>query len=140
MEKAELAVSDIVREMGGAKVEARKLDLADTKSICEFAENIYNSGLKHTHTTPYTVKPIQHHTVRAPIQRCSDSFCPPAEKVLHFLINNAGVATCPYSTTVDGYEMQLGVNHLGTRQNGWFIIKTASNTFFLCHIKRIYYH
>ncbi|CAB1340927.1 unnamed protein product [Coregonus sp. 'balchen'] len=78
MENAELAVSDIVREMGGAKVEARKLDLADTKSICEFAENIYNT-----------------------------------EKVLHFLINNAGVAICPYSTTVDGYEMQLGVNHLG---------------------------
>nr|XP_023856736.1 retinol dehydrogenase 11-like [Salvelinus alpinus] len=78
MEKAELAVSDIVREMGGAKVEARKLDLADTKSICEFAENIYNT-----------------------------------EKVLHFLINNAGVASCSYSTTVDGYEMQLGVNHLG---------------------------
>ncbi|XP_010888471.3 retinol dehydrogenase 12 isoform X2 [Esox lucius] len=76
--KAELAVHDITREIKGANVEARKLDLADNKSICEFAENIYNT-----------------------------------EKVLHLLINNAGVAACPYSTTVDGYEMQLGVNHLG---------------------------
>lgn len=62
----------------GAKVVARQLDLADTKSICQFAENIYDT-----------------------------------EKALHFLINNAGVAMCPYATTADGYEMQFGVNHLG---------------------------
>lgn len=78
MMRAELAVCDITREVVGAKVVARKLDLADTKSICNFAENIYDT-----------------------------------EKSLHFLINNAGVALCPYSTTVDGYEMQFGVNHLG---------------------------
>lgn len=41
--------------------------------------------------------------------------CFPAEKTLHYLINNAGVAMCPYDTTVDGYEMQFGVNHLGMR-------------------------
>ncbi|XP_077178616.1 retinol dehydrogenase 12-like [Paroedura picta] len=35
------------------------------------------------------------------------------EKELHILINNAGVMLCPYSKTVDGFEMQLGVNHLG---------------------------
>lgn len=28
------------------------------------------------------------------------------------LINNAGVFRCPYSKTEDGFEMQLGVNHL----------------------------
>ena len=38
-----------------------------------------------------------------------------AEKALHYLVNNAGVAMCPYGTTADGYEMQFGVNHLGTR-------------------------
>lgn len=37
----------------------------------------------------------------------------PGEKTLHYLINNAGVAICPYATTADGYEMQFGVNHLG---------------------------
>lgn len=36
-----------------------------------------------------------------------------AEKSLHLLINNAGVAICPYSTTADGFETQFGVNHLG---------------------------
>ncbi|XP_029313870.1 retinol dehydrogenase 11 [Cottoperca gobio] len=78
MAKAEQAARDILREVTGAKVVARHLDLADTKSICLFAENIYNN-----------------------------------EKALHYLINNAGVAMCPHATTVDGYEMQFGVNHLG---------------------------
>ncbi|XP_063062752.1 retinol dehydrogenase 12 [Engraulis encrasicolus] len=78
MEKAERAVADIRREVDGASVVARKLDLADAKSICEFAETIYNT-----------------------------------EKSLHFLVNNAGVAACPYSTTADSFEMQFGVNHLG---------------------------
>lgn len=29
------------------------------------------------------------------------------------LINNAGVMMCPYSKTEDGFEIQMGVNHLG---------------------------
>ncbi|XP_029955463.1 retinol dehydrogenase 12 [Salarias fasciatus] len=78
MVKGEHAAKDIMREVKGAKVVARQLDLADTKSICQFAENIYNT-----------------------------------EKALHYLINNAGVAICPYSKTVDGFETQFGVNHLG---------------------------
>ena len=44
MAKGEQAARDIMREVKGAKVVARQLDLADTKSICQFAENIYNGG------------------------------------------------------------------------------------------------
>ncbi|XP_077480139.1 retinol dehydrogenase 11-like isoform X2 [Stigmatopora argus] len=43
MAKGEQAARDIMREVSCAKVVARQLDLADTKSICQFAENIYNS-------------------------------------------------------------------------------------------------
>lgn len=36
---------------------------------------------------------------------------------LHILINNAGVMMCPYMKTADGFEMHLGVNHLGEGEN-----------------------
>ena len=32
---------------------------------------------------------------------------------LDLFIGNAGIMACPQSTTVDGYELQLGTNHLG---------------------------
>ncbi|XP_034129783.1 retinol dehydrogenase 12 isoform X2 [Drosophila guanche] len=35
------------------------------------------------------------------------------QKTLNVLINNAGVMRCPRSHTKDGFEMQLGVNHMG---------------------------
>lgn len=35
------------------------------------------------------------------------------ETQLHILINNAGVMVCPHGKTADGFEMQIGVNHMG---------------------------
>uniref|UniRef100_UPI00398F8C49 retinol dehydrogenase 13-like isoform X1 n=2 Tax=Pristiophorus japonicus TaxID=55135 RepID=UPI00398F8C49 len=35
------------------------------------------------------------------------------EENINVLINNAGIMRCPYWKTEDGFEMQIGVNHLG---------------------------
>ncbi|XP_071515973.1 retinol dehydrogenase 12-like isoform X2 [Panulirus ornatus] len=35
------------------------------------------------------------------------------ETQIHMLINNAGVMMCPFMKTEDGFEMQMGTNHLG---------------------------
>ena len=36
-----------------------------------------------------------------------------AHPVIHVLINNAGVMATPRGTTADGFELQIGTNHLG---------------------------
>ncbi|XP_058478737.1 retinol dehydrogenase 12, like [Solea solea] len=78
MEKAEAAVKEIIDKSGNQNISCKKLDLADTKSIREFAEGINKD-----------------------------------EPKLNLLINNAGVMSCPYGKTTDGFEMQIGVNHMG---------------------------
>jgi NAD(P)-dependent dehydrogenase (short-subunit alcohol dehydrogenase family) len=34
-------------------------------------------------------------------------------RTLHILVNNAGVMACPFAKTAEGYELQLGTNHVG---------------------------
>ncbi|KAK7871333.1 hypothetical protein R5R35_007593 [Gryllus longicercus] len=36
-----------------------------------------------------------------------------SEPHIHLLINNAGIMACPKMQTADGFEMHMGVNHLG---------------------------
>lgn len=78
MEKGQAALKEVVESSANENVACMKLDLSDTKSIREFADNI-NKG----------------------------------EEKLNILLNNAGVMVCPYGKTADGFEMQIGVNHMG---------------------------
>lgn len=78
MEKADAALKEVIEASGNQDVVIKKLDLADSKSIKEFAQTINTE-----------------------------------EKQVNILINNAGVMVCPYGKTADGFEMQIGVNHMG---------------------------
>ncbi len=46
------------------------------------------------------------------VDQFADSFAARYEQI-DVLINNAGVMMPPYSKTTDGFELQLGINHLG---------------------------
>ncbi|KAI4465300.1 phosphatidylinositol-glycan biosynthesis class f protein-related [Holotrichia oblita] len=48
----------------------------------------------------------------ASVRECSDKILQKHERI-DLLINNAGVMTCPYGKTEDGFETQIGTNHLG---------------------------
>jgi NAD(P)-dependent dehydrogenase (short-subunit alcohol dehydrogenase family) len=41
---------------------------------------------------------------------------------LHVLMNNAGVMGTPYGVTVDGFETQIGTNHLGHAALTWLLM------------------
>jgi NAD(P)-dependent dehydrogenase (short-subunit alcohol dehydrogenase family) len=76
--RGEQARDRLLRDVPGADVEVRALDLASLRSVREFAG-----------------------AVRA------------ATPALDVLVNNAGVMAIPRQTTEDGFEQQLGTNHLG---------------------------
>ena len=73
--RGEQAAARIRREVPGALVEYRPLDLADLASVRSFAAGW--------------------------------------DGPLDLLVDNAGVMAPPYRLTADGFELQLGTNHLG---------------------------
>ena len=77
--KGEAAVAEIRRQVPGANVSLRDLDLSSLESVAALGAALVDEG-----------RPI------------------------HILINNAGVMTPPdRQSTADGFELQLGINHLG---------------------------
>jgi len=78
MEKGEMARKQIIRLYPSSIIQVMELDLADLKSIHNFAVTFRQS---HAH--------------------------------LDVLLNNAAAMMVPYSLTKDGFESQMGINHLG---------------------------
>jgi NAD(P)-dependent dehydrogenase (short-subunit alcohol dehydrogenase family) len=76
--KGEQARVEIEESVPNARLETRRLDLADLGSVREFVAAV---GAAHP--------------------------------TIEVLVNNAGVMMTPRGTTADGFELQLGTNHLG---------------------------
>ena len=49
----------------------------------------------------------------ASIRAFTDTFFADGHDRIDVLIANAGIMACPQGTTVDGFELQFGTNHLG---------------------------
>ncbi|KPP79555.1 Retinol dehydrogenase 12-like, partial [Scleropages formosus] len=106
VEKGEAAAAEIRSKVSGAQVEVRELDLADTCSIRAFAQQFLKGNVTSVR------QDFQH--ILASKSSCDKVLLLSAEvSHLHILISNAGVMMCPYTKTADGFEMHLGVNHLG---------------------------
>ncbi|CAG12314.1 unnamed protein product, partial [Tetraodon nigroviridis] len=99
VDKGEEAAASIRAACPKATVEVRELDLADTCSIRAFAQKFLRGVYKER--------------VISQSARLMLSTFSPEVNQLHILINNAGVMMCPYTKTIDGFEMHIGVNHLG---------------------------
>lgn len=104
VEKGEEAAASIRIVYPKAEVEVRELDLADTCSIRAFAEKFLRG--KHKVDSWYC-------NLQTIANRWNFTTFSPEVNHLHILINNAGVMMCPYKKTADGFEMHIGVNHLG---------------------------
>lgn len=65
-----------------------------------------NSDIGHDHVSAHPLDLSDLASVREFASKWGD-------RPLHLLINNAGVMACPQSYTKDGFETQLGTNHLG---------------------------
>ncbi|KAI0378948.1 NAD(P)-binding protein [Hypomontagnella monticulosa] len=49
----------------------------------------------------------------ASVRAGAQEFLQKSDNKLNVLINNAGIMACPQGKTQDGFELQLGINHLG---------------------------
>lgn len=77
-DNGEKAKSEILNQNPKAKIDIYELDLADLKSVNQFADKFLRNYSR-----------------------------------LDVLLNNAGIMTTPYFKTADGFEGQVGTNHLG---------------------------
>lgn len=91
MQKGADAAREITARHPHAQVDVRRLDLADLGSIDEFAWLWREANPDEPDR--------------------GGSAAPPGS--LDLLINNAGIMAIPRRKTADGFEMQLGTNHLG---------------------------
>ncbi|XP_026173846.1 retinol dehydrogenase 14b [Mastacembelus armatus] len=81
----------------------------DQRSAEEAAQDIKNQA--GPEQGEVVIKHLDLASLRSVRRFCEEIY--KEESKIDVLINNAGIYQCPYTKTEDGFEMQLGVNHLG---------------------------
>jgi len=77
------------------------------KSANEAKDTVYNYS-KNDKLTVVELDLSSLKSIAACVQKLKE-----LNSVIDLLINNAGVMMCPYMKTVDGFENQMGTNHIG---------------------------
>lgn len=108
MEKCEAAAKEIRGNTLNPHVYACHLDLASMKSIREFAKRVSEGEKAKCMVRSITDRKLSHSWLNMM------SNCLVEEQRVDLLVNNAGVMRCPAGKTEDGFDMQFGVNYLGT--------------------------
>jgi NAD(P)-dependent dehydrogenase (short-subunit alcohol dehydrogenase family) len=94
----------------GARVVLACRDLGRAK---EAAARMLSGSPRPTGAPPADVQAVRLDLASlASVREAADEICS-AYGPIDLLINNAGVMMTPYRRTADGFELQLGVNHLG---------------------------
>ncbi|XP_042359215.1 retinol dehydrogenase 14b [Plectropomus leopardus] len=83
----------------------------DKRSAEEAAEDIKRQAGPEQEQGEVVIKHLDLASLRSVRKFCQEMN--EEESKIDVLINNAGLYQCPYTKTEDGFEMQLGVNHLG---------------------------
>ncbi|VUZ54354.1 unnamed protein product [Hymenolepis diminuta] len=102
IEKAEAAKADIIADYGTGQPTAL------TKNVVNSEVGKILSAVKSEQLIIEKLDLSSFKSIREFVQRVRDR----GQKI-DILINNAGVMFCPYMQTADGFEMQVGTNHLG---------------------------
>ena len=123
-ERTQPVVEEIRTATGNEQVFFKKLDLARITSIRAFAEDFFDEEevgivrrekqLRHfgiyTIVGPNAVRPVP---LFAPSRYPPPPPLTPPTQRLDILVNNAGIVSPKDETTDDGFEIHMGVNHLG---------------------------
>lgn len=107
LEKGQAAAKDITNLTSAManRVIVEKLDLSSLASIREFVKTFKSSKILNGYHAAVFLAIVTLWIWPGSL---------PEEKKLDILVNNAATMGNPLTSTIDGFELQVGTNHLGT--------------------------
>jgi len=98
----------------GAELYLGARDLGKLQKVIDEIVSTHKSQNEgNSYTPPVPQKLELHLDSLSQVRTAAADFLKRSNNTLHILINNAGVMACPLSRTKDGFETQIGTNHLG---------------------------